>query len=227
LRSIFVTGTDTNAGKTFVTAGIVLGLRRLNIDAVPAKPVQTGCVNGLSSDLEFALGISGLEPVPAEKQKLSPMVFRAECSPHLAAELEGRTIDLDELISGMEELARRYECVVAEGAGGILVPLGGGKTVLDLMKALNWPVLLVSRNRLGMINHTLLSIHALKHSALQLAGVVINHVDPPSLISRSNIKAVNEFGNTEILGEIPCSPGGFPDRSFTGICLRLEGILSR
>lgn len=226
MRSLFVTGTDTDAGKTFVTAGIVHAFRRNNINAVPAKPVQTGCVNGYSSDLEFSLNLSGIS-LPS-LQDFSPFVFPGECSPHLAAELAGRTIDVNDLAGVMERLSEENACVIAEGAGGILVPLGSGRTMLDLMRKLNWPVLLVSRDRLGMINHTLLSIQALSQAGLELAGVVVNHVEPPSrLISKSNVDAIREYGNVEILGEVPYSPDCFPVSSFMDIGERLMEILKK
>ncbi|MCD4706463.1 MAG: dethiobiotin synthase [Candidatus Sabulitectum sp.] len=227
MRSLFVTGTDTEAGKTFATAGIVRGFVCSGINAVPAKPVQTGCVNGIAEDLEFSLKTAGLSFSDAVKDKLCPLQFVPACSPHLAAELAGTPIDLARMVAGLEKLRSDFECVVAEGAGGIFVPLGYGKTMLDLMVALDWPVVLVSSDKLGTINHTLLSISALQNAGLDVAGIIINHASPPSkLISESNTSAILEYGGVRILGEIPFSPNSFPDHSFAAICKILKGILS-
>ncbi len=227
MRSLFVTGTDTEAGKTFATAGIVRGFIGSGINAVPAKPVQTGCVNGIAEDLEFSLKTAGLTFPDAVLSKLCPLLFVPACSPHLAAELAGTPIDLARMVTDLEDLRSDFECVVAEGAGGIFVPLGDGKTMLDLMVALEWPVVLVSSDKLGTINHTLLSLSALQNAGLEVAGVVINHTSPPSeLISKSNTRAIRDYGGTAILGEIPFSPDSFPDCSFTAICEKLKGILS-
>ncbi|MCK5785156.1 MAG: dethiobiotin synthase [Candidatus Sabulitectum sp.] len=227
MRSLFITGTDTDVGKTVVTAGIVSGFVNSGVNATPAKPVQTGCVNGIAEDLEFSLRTAGLSFSEQVLNKLSPLRFTPACSPHLAAELADRLISLSEMVSGLHDLQSDFECVVAEGAGGVLVPLGNGKTMLDLMVKLNWPVVLVSSDRLGTINHTLLSISVLRHAGLCVAGVVIDHVFPPwELISESNARAIREYGKVNILGDIPYSPDSFPHDPFVEICGELKGILS-
>ncbi len=222
MRNLFITGTDTDAGKTFVTAGIVRAFRNAGIDAIPLKPVQTGCVNDVSSDLEFSLNRSGWSADLSEKKRLCPVRFSHECSPHLAAELSDSSINVNELAGKLQELSRNHECIVAEGAGGVLVPLGSGKTMLDLMISLGWPVVLVAANRLGAINHTLMSINTIRNAGLALAGVVMNQISEPSpLYSRNNIATIREYGKTCILGEIPFSPDRFPFEFFTGICRKL------
>lgn len=211
-----------------VTAGITAELRRRGINSMPAKPVQTGCVNGVALDLEFALKLSGITLSEDGKRELCPFLFEPACSPHLAAELAGRIINAHELAEKMKLLEDKYHMLVAEGAGGVLVPLGDGLTMLDLMKKLGWPVVLVSCDRLGTINHTLLSISALRRSGIDLAGVVINHAEPPSdLISKSNSRAIQEYGEVTILGEIPFSPDVFPHHSFKEICDNLRGNLHK
>lgn len=226
MKSLFVTGTDTDSGKTLVTAGITAELRRRGIDSIPAKPVQTGCVNHNTPDLNVALELCGISLQEHMKRELCPCTFEPACSPHLAAELAGEPIHIHELAVKMKTLAGRYDMLVAEGAGGVLVPMGGGHTMLDFMKELGWPVVLVSRNRLGTINHTLLSINALRAFGLELAGVVINHTEPPSpLISESNSRAIREYGEVRILGEVPFSPDVFPFHAFTGICDNLKGTI--
>ena len=226
MNSLFITGTDTDSGKTFVCAGIAAELRSRGIIAFPSKPVQTGCVNDIAPDLRFAMETAGIQ-APAEQMKeLSPLRFEQPCSPHLAAELAGTPINIHELAAKMKKLEVRYGPLIAEGAGGVMVPMGPGNTMLDFMRELGWPVVLVSTDRLGTINHTLLSISAIKDHGLELAGVVINHSAPPSkLISASNTRAIREYGAVSILGEVRYSPDVFPYESFRSICDNLEGRL--
>ncbi len=227
MKSVFITGTDTDVGKTFIAAGITKFLVDSGVNAVPAKPVQTGCVNDIPEDLIYSLQIAGLSFNEIVLRKLCPLRFVPACSPHLASELADCQINLSEMVTGLIELKSDFECVVAEGAGGILVPLGNGKTMLSLMVELGWPVVLVSSDKLGTINHTLLSISALLNAGLDVAGVVINHTSPPSkLISKSNTQAIQEYGRVEILGEVPYSPGLFPSQSFADIGAKLKGKLS-
>jgi dethiobiotin synthase len=226
VRSLFVTGTDTGVGKTFVTAGIVRSFVNSGINAVPAKPVQTGCVNGIADDLEFSVATAGLILSDEIMKRLCPLRFAPACSPHLAAEQAKTCIDVSVSAEILRDLSLGFDCIVAEGAGGILVPLGGGKTMIDLMLALGWPVLLVSPDKLGTINHTLLSIQVLRSAGLEVCGVVISHVSPSSALpGKSNARAISEYGSVEILGEIPYSPESFPADSFTVICDKLRGFL--
>jgi dethiobiotin synthase len=204
MKSLFVTGTDTDVGKTFITAGITKYFADSGVNIVPAKPVQTGCVNDIPEDLMFSLKTAELPFDELMLQRLCPLRFVPACSPHLAAELADCQISLPEMVTGLLDLKSDFECVVAEGAGGIFVPLGDEKTMLNLMVELGWPVVLVSADKLGTINHTLLSISALLHAGLEVTGVIVNHTSPPSdLISRSNTLAIKEYGKVEILGEIP------------------------
>lgn len=228
MRNLFITGTDTDVGKTFITAGIVKEFRRIGIEAFPVKPVQTGCVNDVAPDLEFCLKTSGIALDNHEKELLCPVRYEPECSPHLAAKLSGSSINIDDITEKLKKLATENEWIAAEGAGGILVPVGSGRTMLDLMISLNWPVLLVVSNKLGAINHTLLSISALNIAGLDLAGVVINQMNQPSsLYSRDNVKAIREYGDTSILGEVPFSPDRYPTESFRGICEKLQESLQQ
>ncbi len=208
-RGWFVTGTDTGVGKTHLTALLLSALRQSGVDAVPMKPVQTGCVRrgGLlvAPDLEIALAAAGISPTPDEKRLMCPARFRTPCAPDLAAARAGEKIRLRELIAAYRQLAARHACVVVEGAGGILAPLNARETMLDLMRALALPVLLVARTGLGTINHTLLSLAALRAAKLPLAGVVLNAThrgEGRSLVS-SNRATIERLGHIEVLAVLP------------------------
>ncbi len=166
MRGCFITGTDTDAGKTLVTAGLSVLL-----GALAVKPVQTGCLPGkdgwLVPDVDSVRSLGG--------RALALHCYEPPCSPHLAAALAGETLACAALADEVRAQAQDGP-VLVEGAGGVLVPLGGEETMLDLMQALGLPVLLVVANRLGCINHALLSLQALQARGIAVAGMVLTRV---------------------------------------------------
>jgi dethiobiotin synthetase len=212
-RGIFIAGTDTGVGKTLVSAAILTILRERGFDAVPMKPVQTGAKRRgpvwFAPDLDFCLAAARMKPTTNERRLMSPCCFSKPCSPHLAAAIEGRRISIAKLLRSFEMLERRHEVVVAEGAGGLLVPISAGQTMLDLIKALALPVVLVARSGLGTINHTLLSLAALEQAGLSVLGVVFNKTEPSmeTDIENNNADIIKRMGNTRILARIPYAAG--------------------
>ncbi len=209
-RGIFVTGTDTGVGKTLVTAGIVRWLRNQGIDVVPMKPVQTGGEprgNRLvAPDLEFHLSAANLRLNCDEIRLMSQYVYEPACSPHLAGRMAQRYPEPAIIKDCADKLLLNHQGVVVEGAGGIMAPLTESATMLDLMKVLAFPVVLVSRFGLGTINHTLLSIHALRTAGIDLVGVVFNQTEQPLTESRfieeDNPGAIAHFGDVRVLGRV-------------------------
>ncbi len=205
----FITGTDTGVGKTFVTAGLLAALRRRGMDAVPMKPVQTGCIPRggalCAPDLEACLTAAGLVPSTGERALMTPYTFRLACSPHLAAAQAGVRISLPRIGRAARALAAAHTCLIVEGAGGVLVPLNGRHTQLDLMRRLGYPVLLVARPGLGTINHTLLSLRALREAGLTVRGVVFNPTAPGrrGIIERDNVATVARLGRVTVLACLP------------------------
>jgi len=214
---IFVTGTDTGVGKTVVAAGLLAQLRADGVDAVPMKPVQTGCrvVRGrrLAPDLAFSLKAAGLKPGQRELADMAPYCFTPACSPHLAAKEAGVTLSLPVIERAFRRLNRAHEAVVVEGAGGILVPLNERQTMLDLMIRLGLPVLLVARPGLGTLNHTLLSVWAMRAAGLTVLGVILNQAKPGrwGRIEDDNRRTIERLGGVKVLG---CVRYGDPVQSF-------------
>lgn len=208
-KGIFITGTDTGVGKTFVAAALVACLRKAGVDAVPMKPVQTGCrrrKGTLSApDLESILSIAGLKPSAEERAWMCPYRFPDACSPHLAARRARAAISFTRIRSCFERLCRRHEFVVVEGAGGILVPISGKKTMLDLMRLLDLPVLLVARPGLGTLNHTLLSLRELRRAGLRVGGVILNQAHPGrrGFIENDNFKTIARLGRVRNIEYLP------------------------
>jgi dethiobiotin synthetase len=204
-RGIFVTGTDTGVGKTFVAAGMLAAFREAGRNVAPMKPVQTGCRlrQGLlvAPDLMAALKAGGMRVAAADRADMAPYCFRPACSPHLAARLAGQRISLNHIEQAYLRLSRSYDGVIVEGAGGILVPLNAKETMLDLMLRLKLPVLLVARAGLGTINQTLLSLRILNEAKLPVVGVVLNQVTPGrwGQIEEDNRHTIERMGQVTVL----------------------------
>ena len=202
---LFVTGTDTGVGKTHVAAALVSVLRSAGEDAVPMKPVQTGCVSRggrlVAPDLVRCLKRCRLKPDSASLADMAPYCFKPACSPHLAAQRAGVRISLPVVMRAFRRLSQAHEFVVVEGAGGILVPLNSKQTMLDLMVCLKLPVVLVARSGLGTINHTLLSLRTLRHAGLEVLGVVMNQATPGrwGRIEQDNLRTVEKLGAVRVL----------------------------
>ncbi len=219
-RGIFITGTGTGVGKTVVTAGIVRWLRGRGVDAVPVKPVQTGGLSkksGLAApDLDFCLAAAGIKVPDATMSLMSPYIFAPACSPHLAGRIKGEYPKLAHIQTCVEALSSICDMVIVEGAGGVLVPLDEQATMLDLMKLLGFPVVLVAHTGLGTINHSLLSIRTLKSAGIEVLGVVFNEVAPGRLeddfIKTDNIDTIARLGDVHVLGNITHLAGLDPGR---------------
>ncbi|HET8541672.1 MAG TPA: dethiobiotin synthase [Anaeromyxobacter sp.] len=175
MRGLFVTGTDTGVGKTEVACALLRAARAAGLDAVGMKPAQSGESGGAPSDAERLLdACDRVEPFEA----VCPYVLAAPLAPAVAARLEGREISLGRIVDAARALGARHAAVLVEGAGGLLVPLTERETYADLAAALGLPVLVVARAGLGTINHTALTVEALRRRGLAVAGVVLNRASP-------------------------------------------------
>ncbi|MDD4528039.1 MAG: dethiobiotin synthase [Candidatus Margulisbacteria bacterium] len=184
MSSYFVTGTDTNAGKTIITTALVKLLRSRSMNVVPFKPVQTGGI----ADTEFSLKNNSIFSDPKEFYSYS---FKTACSPHLASELENVQISIEKIVEDFNVLVAKYENVIVEGAGGVMVPLGNGLYILDLIIKLDLPVILVVANKLGAINQALLTIDKLDSVGCAPELLVFNDLGiEEEEILTNNVKAV-------------------------------------
>ena len=172
----FVSGIDTDIGKTVATGMLAKQLLQQGKSVITQKPVQTGCQN-IADDIAVHRNIMGIPMQEADKQRLTmPEIFSYPASPHLAARLDGRTLDLDKIRNATQQLAAQYEIVLVEGAGGLMVPLTENLLTIDYIQQQAYPVILVTSGRLGSINHTLLSFSALKQYGIQLHSLIFNHI---------------------------------------------------
>ena len=224
-RGIFITGTDTGVGKTYVACGIAKELRERGMDVGVMKPVETGCrlKKGVLVPSD-ALALARAAAVKDPLDLVNPYRYRNPLAPAVAASLERSTVRIERIRKAFDELNRRHEYLILEGAGGILVPLTQNRSFLDLAKTLDLPVLVVARPGLGTINHTLLTLEALRTRGVPIAGVVINHALPgrSGLAERTSPAVIEDRSALPILGTVRHRA-----RDFCGICHALTGKSSR
>ena len=212
MNGVFITGTDTGVGKT-VVCGLLAGfLRGRGIRAVSQKWVQTGCRGEPAADLAAHWRLSG-DPGPPEGASagdLCPYRFRLPASPRLAAESEGRRVEASVIEAAYRRLSERYDAVLVEGAGGFLVPLAEGLLTGDLVARLGLPALVVVGNRLGCVNHALLTVEAARRRGVPLLGLVFNRTEDShgtaAEVLSDNPRAVAEAAGAPVLGELPFLP---------------------
>ena len=172
MRGLFVSGTDTGVGKTFVTCALARGLRAAGIDVGVMKPIETGVsAEGPEDARALRLAAGAEDPLDL----ICPVRFSLPASPEAAARAEGRTVSLTPIREAFDALARRHSFILIEGAGGLLVPIDANTDMADLARELDLPLLLVARASLGTINHTRLSLEAAENRGLDVFGVVISH----------------------------------------------------
>ena len=206
-KTIFITATDTNVGKTMVSGLLLRFLCQQAIKTGYQKWASTGDAEK-PADLSACLEIAGLEPDPTLLDLQVPYRFTFPASPHLAAELEQKEIDPEIIVSAYQEMAKRYEVLVVEGVGGLLVPLRRDLLLADLLGRLKLPTIIVARSGLGTINHTLLTIEAMRSRQIPMAGVIFTDAeDADEVLVQDNMKTIAEIGRIEVLGRLPCCRG--------------------
>lgn len=202
---IFITGTDTDVGKTVVAAGLALVLRERGIKVGIMKPVATGCYGPeerlISSDAAFLMEAAENEFPPLH----SPVRLRNPLSPNVAAMLEKKEIRIDRILKSYHELQRHYDFLIVEGIGGLLVPLKKDYYVANLVRDMKLPLVIVSYAGLGAINHTMLTIDAATIRGLEIKGVIFNRasINNYSLAELTNPKVIQDLSGVQILGSLP------------------------
>jgi dethiobiotin synthetase len=187
-RGLFIAGTDTCVGKTYVAAAIARELNEAGWRVGVYKPAASGCRRvGRSTVSDDALALWEAAGRPGKLSAVCPQRFAAPLAPHLAAKEERKEIDSAQLRRGLQYWLRRSDVVIVEGAGGLMSPIGDHDYVADLARDFGFPLIVVSANRIGTINHTLQTLIAAQAfgSGLPVAGIVLNDVLPPEVIDPS------------------------------------------
>lgn len=190
----FVTGIDTDAGKTYCTAWLVGRLMEAGVSVITQKFIQTGNV-GFSEDIEAHRKLSGTGAMPEDAEGLTaPIILSYPASAQLAARIDGVELDTQLIFRATKTLLERYEVVLVEGAGGMMVPLTDDFFAIDYASEQELPVVLVTNSRLGSINHTVLSLEALRNRGLHLAAVLYNtYFDKDAEISRDTRQFIERY----------------------------------
>jgi dethiobiotin synthetase len=192
----FITGTDTDAGKTYVTCLLLEALRRQGVDAVGYKPFACGDRGDTLRLQQAAGGTPSLE-------EINPVFLKVPASPYAAALMENRALDMQPALIGFQHLAAAHPAVLVEGAGGWEVPLTSYATMADFAQRLGLPVIVVVNNRLGALNHTILTVRNIQARGMTCAGLILNQVederDPASI---SNRMVLQSFLDVPILAEV-------------------------
>jgi dethiobiotin synthetase len=206
IPGLFITATDTEVGKTVVAGAIANWFKRRGSRVGVCKPVATGCKHvreGLvSEDAEF-LAHCADAAVPLDV--ICPQRFVEPLAPAVAAERAGRALDWEAIDRSLNEIASQSDVMIVEGVGGVMVPMDGKIFVRDVIQWLGLPAVVVVRAGLGTINHTLLTLEALRTAKIPIAGIVINRypADNASLAEETNLRAIEKYTRTPILTVVP------------------------
>lgn len=204
VNTLFVTGTDTSVGKTYVCARLLQFFKTRGIQAGYQKWVATGTEAGLPEDLALCLEASGMTPAPELVEQQVPYSFRFPASPHLAAEMEGRSVDPEYIVAKYTAMAAGCEWLIVEGVGGIMVPLRRDMLLADLLARLLPKTLVVARSGLGTLNHTLLTLECLRRRKVPLLGVVFSDSEAreDERLVEDNMRTIAEIGLVRVFGRL-------------------------
>ncbi len=212
-KGIFITATDTEVGKTFVSGLLIRTFIQQGIKTGYFKPVASGCQskNGilLSEDLLF---VESFTNTKMEHGLHCPVRYSKPLAPLAAARLEKRPLNLESIWESFERLKRKYSCLVVEGIGGVMVPLKKDYLVLDMMVDIKFPALVVCRPSLGTINHTLLTLQAIKSKEIPLLGFMTNgSIEKGDEAARTSPGLISSFSSVPYLGHVPTYDEGLED----------------
>jgi dethiobiotin synthetase len=206
VKGFFVTGTDTGVGKTVVAGGLIKVLSFMGFRTAGMKPVESGCVREgdvlIPSDGSF---LKQMARMPEPVTDVTPCCFENPLAPLAAAGIEKKNVSVTEIKKAFYRLYKNYDAVIAEGVGGLLVPLKTDYFVLDLAKEMALPLIVVAKPGLGTINHTMLTVNYALKEGLKVAGIVINYSSPPqnNLAEETNAQIFEEICPAPLLGIFP------------------------
>jgi len=214
-RGLFITGTDTGVGKTIVAAALLVGLQEAGLRVAALKPVETGCAlrdgRPVPADAAYLRDVGRL---PEGLEAIAPYAFALPAAPWAAARDAGATISLDRIAAAYAALAARADCVLVEGAGGLLVPLADGLRFPEVARRLGTPLLVVARTALGTLNHTQLTVREARRAGLEVLGVLLNDGPaPPGRAVEANLGLLDRLVEVPILGRMPPLAGTPPPRA--------------
>jgi dethiobiotin synthetase len=223
MSTIFITGIDTDSGKSYATGMFWRYLKENNRQAITQKLIQTGCHDPIAEDIITHRRFIDGTLLPEDLNGLtSPQIFKFPASPHLAAALENSTVDINAIDRATAKLAEQFEYVLIEGAGGLNVPLQRDQLTADWLEGHKYPTILVASGRLGSINHTLLTLEVAARRNIPIAGIIYNlhPAGEPQITADSKalfIEYLEKFNFPPALVELPFipNPAQAPDIDFS------------
>lgn len=216
-RAYFITGTDTEIGKTYVACALLHAFRQQGLTAIGMKPVAAGTDDaGRNDDVEALITASTLA---LPRDRVNPYCFADPIAPHIAAAEAGVVISSEHISESLRELSARADVVVVEGVGGFVVPLAESFDAADLAGALGIPLILVVGMRLGCLNHALLTVEAIRARGLPLAGWIANCIDPTMSRFDENLAALKARIHAPLLGVVPHALAGGPEAAASHLAL--------
>ncbi len=208
---LFITATDTEVGKTVVTCAIATVLKQAGLTVGVSKPIASGCRLDLKELVnEDAEALAHFSNCMHPLHTINPVRYRPAVAPAVAAAKSGRAVDFERIGKAMREVDSTSDVMLIEGVGGLLAPLDEKRTVLDLVRAVGYPVVVVTRPNLGTLNHTAMTVSLLKGAGLRLAGLVVNGFDPEETHDESiatNPQWLAKQNHTKVLATVPRCDG--------------------
>lgn len=210
MHSIFVTGTDTEVGKTQVSSALIRQLVAAGLRVAAMKPIASGAqlMDGVLRNSD-ALQLMASANIDVPYSWVNPYCFEPAIAPHIAAQQAGIEMSLDVICDAYQQLATASDVVVVEGVGGWCVPINGKQTMADLARALKLPVIMVVGMRLGCLNHAMLTAQSIQASSLTLLGWIANTLDPTMASLSQNIETLERFLSAPHLGLMPYLQHGY------------------
>jgi len=205
-KGIFIVGTDTDVGKTIVTAGLLYALRSIGYNATYFKAALSGAIEEgdklIPGDTKIVSDVSNLSEV---YENMTPYIYKTEVSPHLAAIIEKKPMDLKVIKEKYQYLKEKYDYIIAEGSGGIICPLiddeKGIYTLDNLIKDLNFSVIIVARAGVGTINHTVLTVKYIENLGIKIKGIIINNYEE-NHIADDNIRIIEKLTRIPVIAKL-------------------------
>ena len=222
-NGLFVTGTDTGVGKSLITGGIAAILRQQGLKVGVFKPIASGCRHdreGLVSDDTEFLAVCADADYPLSV--ITPVTYKTPAAPVTCAAIEGHPVDYEAIAVAYKYLCETCDVVLVEGIGGAIVPITETETILDLGVAFDLPAVIVARPNLGTINHSLLTIEAVRNAGLPVAGLVINgyNAETADVPEETSPNVICDFSNTNLLSVVPYDEDSSVEKGWLG-----EGII--
>ena len=203
MKSFFITGTDTDVGKTYITAGLAVTLRKMGIDVGIMKPYAAGTPQKKGFKSEDVEILSKAAQVSDPENLINPQFFKMAASPYTASKNLKVRVKIDSVISNFKKLSKLHSMLLVEGMGGIMTPILKNYFVTNLIKEMNIPAVVVTRTKVGTINHTIMTCKMCEKYKIPIKGIIINNFDSDGYPLKTLKRDLQDLTGVQVLGTIP------------------------